>query len=350
MLKFNFTIKNLNIFIAIIVALLWLTACTTNVPKQEKKIASLAAPKGSSESILFSYADVTGIGYDSSYNRRDPSDIIKVNNKYYVWYSRMNSPTTSGYWATIWYATSEDEGHTWQEQGMALGLGEAGAFDNHAVFTPNILAYQGKYYLYYTGVKPTPSNLDKEFENNKDNDFTAIGVAVADSPDGPFNRISEQPIITVSEEPTAFDSYRVDDACLFVKDNKIRLYYKGRSIIDGKEGPKRTKMGLAIADHPAGPYLKHKSTLLDKSHEVQIWSEGDNLLSLASLSESINNSTDGIHFTPLYTNLKNIPMAPGLYRPHLENGNTAKGIPGWGIAMKSKRGDAHLLRFTMIEQ
>ena len=33
-----------------------------------------------------------------------------------------------------------------------------GAFDSQATFTPNILFADGKYYLYYTGVKPTPGN------------------------------------------------------------------------------------------------------------------------------------------------------------------------------------------------
>ena len=153
----------------------------------------------------------------------------------------MDAPIRSGYWGTIWYATSEDEGLTWKEEGMALGLGPEGAFDNHSVFTPNILAFEGKYYLYYTGVQPTPGNPDKEFEGNSTTDFTAIGVAVADSPDGPFKRVSNTPVIAHSEIPEDFDSYRVDDASLLVRDGKIWLYYKGRSIIYGKEGPKRPR-------------------------------------------------------------------------------------------------------------
>ncbi|MDX2431740.1 MAG: glycoside hydrolase N-terminal domain-containing protein, partial [Bacteroides sp.] len=134
-----------------------------------------------SNSVSFSYAEISGIGKDSLFNRRDNSDIIKVGNKHYVWYTRMDSPITPGYWGNIWYASSEDEGYTWKEQGMALGTGEDGAFDSFGVFTPNILAYEGKYYLYYTGVKPTPGNPNKEFEGNSTTDITAIGLAVADS-------------------------------------------------------------------------------------------------------------------------------------------------------------------------
>jgi hypothetical protein len=75
------------------------------------------------ESVSFSYQEITGIGLDSFFNRSDNIDILKVGNKYYVWYFKMKSPIVTEYWATIWYATSENEGHPWKEQGMAIGLG-----------------------------------------------------------------------------------------------------------------------------------------------------------------------------------------------------------------------------------
>lgn len=321
-----------------------LVACTSGNSKKEVKQEEKV------ETIRFSYSDVTGIGVDSVYNRRDPSDVIKVGNKYYVWYSRMDSPITPGYWATIWYATSEDEGHTWQEQGMALGLGAAGTFDSHSVFTPNILAHKGKYYLYYTAVKPTPGNPDKKFEGNSTNDFTAIGVAVADNPDGPFKRVPNNPVIAHSDVSSDFDSYRVDDASLLVRDSKIWLYYKGRCIEHGKEGPRLTEMGLAMADTPGGPFIKQKGSLLDRGHEVLIWREGKGLSCLASLSQSINYAEDGLHFTMQYDSLQEIPKAPGLYRPHLEDGNPEVGIPGWGIAMKGRKGLTYLLRYEMNKE
>lgn len=331
--------------IMLIMYILLLSACTSGNSNK----AETQQEKGP-EIASFSYSEVTGVGKDAVYNRRDPSDVIKVGNKYYVWYTRMNSPIRSGYWGTIWYATSEDEGRTWQEQGMALGLGAEGKFDNHSVFTPNILSHDGKYYLYYTGVQPTPGNPDKEFENNITNDFTAIGLAVSDSPDGPFERVPNNPILKVSSDSTAFDSYRIDDASLLVKDNKIWLYYKGRSKIHGKEGPRRTKMGVAYAGQPEGPYLKHDGPILDHSHEVLIWSKDGGVASLASISSSINFASDGINFSSIQQNLKDIPVAPGLYRPHLENGNPTKEIPGWGISMRQSKGEAYLLRYEINTQ
>ncbi|WP_405291836.1 family 43 glycosylhydrolase [Algibacter sp. Ld11] len=299
------------------------------------------------KTISFTYQDISGIGKDSVYNRRDNSDIIKVDNTYYIWYSRMNSPVTSGYWATIWYATSKDEGYSWQEQGMALGLGAEGEFDSHSVFTPNILSYKGKYYMYYTGVKPTPGNAKGQFEGNHTTDFTAFGLAVANSPDGPFERVENNPVLKISDIAEDFDSYRIDDASLLVKDEKVWFYYKGRSIIHGKKGPRFTKMGVAMAEQPEGPFKKYKEPLIDKGHEVLIWNYDGGIASLASLSKSIYWANDGLDFSLIHENLKNIPMAPGLYRPHLEGDNSRTTIPGWGISMKYKKGQTYLVRFEM---
>ena len=311
------------------------------------KTKSKSESKTTELTTTFTYQEITGIGKDSLYNRRDNSDIIRVGDTYYIWYSRMDSPITAGYWATIWYATSEDEGYTWQEQGRALGLGEKGTFDSHSVFTPNILTYEGKYYLYYTGVRPTPGNADNVFENNSTNDFTAIGLAVSDHPDGPFVKVEINPVLEISPVAEDFDSYRIDDASLLVKDEKIYLYYKGRSIVHGKKGPGLTEMSAAFADHPAGPFVKHEGSILDKSHEVLIWKKGNGVASLASISKTINYAKDGLHFSVLIDSLTNIPKAPGLYRPDLDGKRLELETPGWGISMKSRKGEAYLVRFEI---
>ena len=73
------------------------------------------------ETLKTTYSEAKGIGVEAGVMRRDPSDIIKVGDLYYVWYSKGR--IAPGYDATVWYATSPD-GHTWTEQGMALAKGE----------------------------------------------------------------------------------------------------------------------------------------------------------------------------------------------------------------------------------
>ena len=68
------------------------------------------------DSIWFEYFDVTGIGYVKDVSRRDPSDIIREGSQYYIWYTKIPANTggkrtalyNSGYYGTIWYATSSD--------------------------------------------------------------------------------------------------------------------------------------------------------------------------------------------------------------------------------------------------
>ena len=176
----------------------------------------------------FSYNSVSGIGHEQGCTRRDPSDIIRLDDTWYVWYTKVYG-RSPGYWGTIWYATSKDEGYTWTEKGEALGVGIAGSFDSQATFTPNIISAEGKYYLFYTGVKPTPGRTDGVFENNSSTDITAIGVAEAESPDGPFRRLHDGcPALQISNNKDDFDSYRIDDAVLLFREGKYWLYFKGQ--------------------------------------------------------------------------------------------------------------------------
>jgi len=131
----------------------------------------------------YSFVYSTAIGPEKGVTRRDPSDVIRAGETYYVWYSKVaKGPGVwgypSGYSADVYYATSPD-GREWTEQGLAVGKGGPGEWDEHGVFTPNILAAGGKYYLFYTGV-PKPFDADTK---------TAIGLAVAESAAGTWKKL-----------------------------------------------------------------------------------------------------------------------------------------------------------------
>ena len=319
----------------------------------------------------FRFQPAKDLGRTEGITRRDPSDVIKIGDTYFVWYTRVDQnklPThleglrASGYVGTIWYAVSKDEGHTWTECGEALGTGPAGAFDSFAVFTPNVVKFDGRYWLFYTGVKPTPGK--DFFENNSTNDFTTIGVAVADSPYGRFHRIANEPILSPppkSDRATglsSFDSYRIDDAALLVRDYDgdgdmdIWLYYKGRNIDHGRAGPGKTKMGLAVADEPQGPYVRINSgrPILTDSHEVMIWPYRAGVAAYASASRTLEFAPDGIDFTtnPIRARTTPRPKAPGCFRPDLtEPVSFGRGI-AWGICMEEPSGPCpYLLRYEI---
>lgn len=311
--------------------------------KQEQKQAITVKPLSEVE---FSYNELSGIGLEKGITRRDPSDVIKVNNVCYVYYTKVIG-RAAGYWGEIWYATSTDNGYNWKEEGRVLAIGKKDMFDSQAVFTPNIIKSEGDYYLFYTGVKPTPGRTDGFFENNSSTDITAIGVAVSKNPKGPFKRITSEPVLKVSVEPEKFDSYRIDDAALLEKNGKFYLYYKGRSRIHGVSGPGKTWMGIAISEDPEGPYKKLENPVLNGSHEVMIWKHGNGIAALASKSSTLEYAEDGVDFTsnPKKIKVSNRPYAPGAYRPDLV-GETTNELE-WGISMVHNGPDCYLVRYEV---
>lgn len=303
--------------------------------------------------VSFSHSILQGLAPENGVCRRDPSDIIKVGESYYLWYTKTEKQY-SGYDASIWYAVSTDGAH-WQEKGEALSRGKTGRWDEYSVFTPNILRASGKYYLYYTAVKPTPGNPERKFENNAETDITAIGLAVSDSPEGPFVRVSSKPVLEVSENSDSFDSYRVDDACLIFKNHQYYLYYKGRSRKFGKEGPRYTKLGVAIADKPEGPYVKYKNNpIISSGHEVMVWPYRKGIMALLSdhglEGKTLQHASDGIHFRKVASFGDDYPKAPGSFRiGNFEDASQQNTGISWGISMfyGSKGQWPHLLKYEI---
>lgn len=281
--------------------------------------------------VVVSHSALTGIGVEKGVMRRDPSDVIKVGDLFYVWYSKgIISP---GYDATVWYATSSD-GVKWTEKGMALAKGKAGSWEGGSVFTPNILVAEGRYWLFYTG---TSMDYGKGF-----NPDSKIGLAVSDSADGPFKRVSGEPVITNSDKKSDFDSHLVDDACLIVKDGRYWCYYKGRQL--GKS-PAHTQMGVAIADKPEGPYIKHESNpVIAGNHEVLVWTQGSGVGAMigttgpAEIKNSVMYSADGLKFTKTH-DVKSGPWAGGAYRPEAFTQSGLGGLPRWGVEIGKAKGN-----------
>jgi hypothetical protein len=339
--------------------------------------ASSTAFANEKPQLSFDISPVIGIGVDDQYrgsgehdhlgvNRRDPSDIIRINGKYHVFYTKVVkypagkdgtlAPTwPEGYYGTIWYATSTDS-KQWTEVKEVLGRGNPGAWDSFGVFTPNVIQGEdGAYYLYYTGVADG-------FTNNYTTNVTHIGVAklVPNKFGGIAHceRLNDKkPILTPTygqldeQGKPKFDSYRVDDASLlmwdFDSDGQLEygLYYKGRA---QTKGAKETKMGLAVAESPSGPFLRqnHGNPVQPMGHEVLIWESGDGVMSLVSnAGRGLWYAKDGVHFEPLTDSFTGSIHAPGAFRPDLTAHSCKSGIK-WGISM-SNAGNCYLVRFAV---
>jgi len=282
--------------------------------------------------IKYETSPAVNLGPEKGVMRRDPSDIIKVGDLFYVWYTK--GAMNSGYDATVWHATSKD-GKTWSEKGEALARGPAGSWDEQSVFTPNILVTANEYWLFYTAVPKPFINSGPEITK------TAIGLAVSDSPDGPWKKLDSNPVLKTSDNHKEFDSLRVDDACLVVRDGKYWLYYKGRQ---WGNTPGNTKMGVAIADKPEGPYVKSKhNPVVGGGHEVMVWPYGKGVVALIGhvgpkgTAKTLRYAGDGVTFTKM-ADLRSVPHAPGAYRPEAFSDSGKGTMIGWGLHIGTTKG------------
>ncbi|MEI8641248.1 hypothetical protein P4S68_09600 [Pseudoalteromonas sp. Hal099] len=132
----------------------------------------------------FDVAPLKGdFAYQEGVIRRDPSSVLYIDGLYHCWYTKgegetlgfnANDPEAKVFpWdlTQVWHATSKDS-ITWQEQGVAIARGKPGEYDDRAVFTPEVFAHLGKYYLVYQTVETPYTN--RQYEH--------IAIAQADSP------------------------------------------------------------------------------------------------------------------------------------------------------------------------
>lgn len=279
--------------------------------------------------VTFSFDAVSGVGPEAGVYRRDPSDIIKVGDTWHVWYSKPEGAANGP--ATIGHATSTNAGLDWVEQATAISR-TTNSWDGGSAFTPNILLHEGTYYLYYTGVNDAYWSTSGYVEDQK----FRIGVASSGSPYGPWTKYGGSPILVPSLDTSKFDSFRVDDSCLAVKDGEIWLYHKGRG---WGLGPTETKMGVVIADDPLGPFVRQNGgdPVQLGGHEVQIWMDRyEGIYSMigsvgpAELTHTIQYAADGMDFRFYADVSTSDPSAPGMYRTELTEPGTGE-MPAWGM-------------------
>ncbi len=287
----------------------------------------------------FKYTPLEGLDYhggDGTLSRRDATKIIRVNGKYYVWYTRRETayppqdikevtdsiPSRDWDLAEIWYATSDD-GFVWEEQGVAVPRLEKPYPGWRSVSTPDILFWEGKYYLYYQAYTQMPGGPGTK------GDDCPVACSVADSPDGPWTPSNK--IVIENGPKGTWDHFVIHDPYSLIYKGKIYVYYKGE--MGGS--PKVRAQGLAIADHPFGPFVKHPlNPLINSGHETALFPFKEGLAALVSRHglehNTIQYAPDGVNFeVAAISGL--FPIAPGAFVPDafLDNGN-GRGIT-WGL-------------------
>ena len=284
----------------------------------------------------FKYSPLEGFSREPNVSRRDPSKVLRIDGTYYVWYTCRRTkgapvghenatddiPSVDWDLADIWYATSEDGFH-WEEQGPAATRPPKGEFGWRSNCTPDILVWKNKYYLYHQAYS----------EVIQGGDSCPVTIAIADSPHGPWTRLG-RPIVEPGG-PDDWDCNCIHDPFPLIYKGKVYMYYKG------SPGQKRgganiiRAQGVAIADHPEGPYKKSPlNPVLNSGHETCLWPYKEGIAAIVSLDgpekNTVQYAPDGLHFE-MKSLLQVPPVAPGPFVPDAfaDNGD-GRGIT-WGL-------------------
>lgn len=190
------------------------------------------------------------------------SSVVKgEDGKYHMFVSRFpkSLPFHPGWMiaSEIVHATSDTPEGPYKFSDIALPARGAQYWDGRSTHNPRILKYQNKYYLIYMGsthpfANPTYEQLTLDSpwciigRSNK-----RIGLAVADSPYGPWKRFDE-PILKT--KPNTFYSFLTSNPSPIIQeDGSIMMIFKGRTYI-GDNKFSDMALGMAYAPSIEGPY------------------------------------------------------------------------------------------------
>ncbi|MDZ8120536.1 family 43 glycosylhydrolase [Pontiella agarivorans] len=293
----------------------------------------------------FKYTELKGFDYnggDGTVSRRDPSKVIFANGKYYVWYTRRATghrpvgmarareateviPSADWDLADIYYAVSED-GFVWEEQGVAVPRPPKPQPGWRSVTTTDILEWEGKYYLYYQAFMEASGTRG---------DFCPVAVSWADSPDGPWTPYGK--VVIPNGAEGEWDQFSIHDPYPLVHDGKIYLYYKSDFDKRSEFFPSKVRMqGLAIAEHPLGPFKKHpRNPVINSGHETTLFpfKEGVAALVIKDGMErnTIQYAEDWVNFK-VVAHVEMMPVAAGPFVPDaFTDTQDGRGIT-WGLS------------------
>ncbi|MFD7658145.1 family 43 glycosylhydrolase [Actinosynnema sp. NPDC059797] len=132
--------------------------------------------------------------------------ITNFNGRYYLY------PTTDGYagWSGTYYkAFSSTDLVNWTDHGVILDHGPDVSWADNSAWAPAVVAKNGRYHLYFSGGAASGDTAKQ------------LGVAVSDSPTGPFRDALGKPLIRAG----AYSGQAIDPMVFTDDDGRSYLYW-----------------------------------------------------------------------------------------------------------------------------
>jgi hypothetical protein len=259
----------------------WLIASTLCLCMLGLCAQTAKAKKGAGYKMKLLKADKKYVMESPDYYTWGGSPIKGNDGKYHIYYSRWKKSYGFLAWVThseVAHAVADFPLGPYVFHDLALPARGKQYWDGDNTHNPTIHYFEGKYYLYYTGNYGDDTE-SKTSLNASHRNHQRIGVAVADSPYGPWKRF-DKPVIDVSPDPAAHDALMTANPSITrMKDGKYLMVYKavGKKLPGVWGGP--VVHLCAIADNPTGPFIKNPNPIFtsDKSsfpaEDPYIWYE-----------------------------------------------------------------------------
>jgi len=200
-----------------------------------------------------------------------------------MFYSRWPQETSMAGWLThseIALATASNAAGPFTYQSTVFKGADNTAWDGGMVHSPQILEYQDKYYLYYTASPKKPDDLQDADAKQFLKDNRRLGVAIADQPQGPWQRLDE-PLIQTQSAGTLDSLAKANPAILEKPDGSFLLIYKG---IKQEADHQNISLLAATSQHPLGPFEASDKAILDNSVHIEdpdIWYQDNSYYMIA---------------------------------------------------------------------
>ena len=185
--------------------------------------------------------------------------------KSHLFYSRWPRGLGHNAWVThseIAHAVADQPLGPYRHVDVALPARGKEMWDGLCTHNPTVHRFGKKYYLYYmgtTGDRKQYSKINWMHRNNQ-----RIGVAVADSLDGPWERFDE-PLIDVSQDEGAHDALMVSNPSICRrKDGLLVMVYKAAAKRNPAPAHGPVVHLVATSRSPTGPFKKHPDPVFAK--------------------------------------------------------------------------------------
>lgn len=156
------------------------------------------------------------LNFNSNIRTADPSAHVWQDGRLYI-YASHDEECQEDFWMKDWHVFSSEDLINWTDHGACLTLNEISWADNYA-WAPDCAYKNGKYYFCF----PAGTGYKDRVNPEKSTKWMGIGIAVSDSPTGPFTDHIGKPLWT---EPYS------NDPCLFIDDDGTPyLYVHGKNI------------------------------------------------------------------------------------------------------------------------